>query len=390
MTMTLRDTVTNSQFRTSWPINIPSIMGSNSAWVGFTGGEIPTQAQNILSWDFYEGYNTKLAAPTFSVAPGQYPSAQSVSLSGPAGATIYYTTNGLQPTSSSSKYTGPISVSSSEVVQAVAIGTGYTDSSVAVANYQIASAGTPLINFPNGFATASNLVTVNGSAKFNGSAIQLTDTANLPEVGSAWYAVPVNVQSFTTNFTLQLLNAKANGMTFTIQNQPPASSDSSILYVSGGPNAIGNNMSGLGYSGSTGSGGQIAGLLSSVAVKFDLYTGSGNTTGLYTDGADPSQNSIDMTSSGLSLHSGNPLNVTLAYNGTTLAMTITDTKTKASFSKSWAINIPATVGGNTAYVGFTGATGGLTAVQDVVSWTYSASPGQTAAVPAPPTNLRVQ
>ena len=147
-------------------------------------------------------------------------------------------------------------MSSSEVVQAVAIETGYTDSLVAVANYQIAPAGTPLINFPNGFASASNLVTVNGSAKFNGSAIQLTDSPIVMEAGSAWYVVPVNVQSFTTNFTIQLLNPKANGMTFTIQNQPPASSDKSILYVSGGPNAIANNQNGLGYSGSTGGSGQ--------------------------------------------------------------------------------------------------------------------------------------
>ena len=59
------------------------------------------------------------------------------------------------------------------------------------------------------------------------------------EAGSAWYVVPVNVTSFTTNFTIQLLNAKANGMTVAIPNQPPASSsDTSILYVSGGPNAL--------------------------------------------------------------------------------------------------------------------------------------------------------
>jgi hypothetical protein len=128
-----------------------------------------------------------------------------------------------------------------------------------------------------------------------------------------------------------------------------------------------------------------------VAVKFDLYTGSGDTTGLYTNAADVSTLGVDMASSGLSLHSGNPLNVMLGYNGTTLAMTITDTKTKASFSKNWAINIPATVGGTTAYVGFTGATGGQSALQNVLSWTYSASAGQPpAAVPAAPTNLRVQ
>jgi hypothetical protein len=78
-----------------------------------------------------------------------------------------------------------------------------------------------------------------------------------------------------------------------------------------------------------------------------------------------------MTSSGLSLHSGNPLKVTLGYNGTILSMVITDTKTNASFSNDWTIDIPATVGGNTAYVGFTGGTGGQTALQQVLSWTYS-------------------
>lgn len=396
LTLTLRDTVTNAQFRQSWPVDIPSVTGSNTAYVGFTSGSIPAVANNLLTWSFSQGYATRLSTPTFSVTPGSYPSAQSVSISAPAGSTIYYTTNGRQPTTSSATYTGPISVSSSEVVQAVAVETGFTDSLVSVANYEIAPAGTPIINFPNGFATASGLVTVNGSAKFNGSAIQLTYTGIL-EAGSAWYVAPVNVQSFTTNFTLQFSSpTAANGVTFTIQNQPPTSSDSSILYVSGGPNAVGNNQTGLGYSGSTGDvGGQIAGLLSSAAVIFDVYNGSGDLTGLYTNGAVPTGSSIDMSSSGLSLRSGNPLNVTLAYNGTTLAMTMTDTKTKASFAKSWAINIPATVGGNTAYVGFTGATGwgsanaGVTAVQNVVSWTY-ASQAQTPAVPAAPTNLVVQ
>lgn len=393
LTMTLRDTVTNTQYRTSWPVNIPAIVGSNSAWIGFTSGEIPAVENKVLTWSFSQGYSQRLAAPTFSIAAGSYTSAQSVSISAPSGATIYYTTNGQQPTTSSSQYTGPISVSSSEFVQAIAVEAGYTDSLVAAVNYEIAPAGTPLINFTNGFSNAANLVTVNGSAQLNGSALQLTDTARYLEAGSAWYVAPVNVQTFTTSFTLQLLNPGANGMTFVIQNQPPASSDSSILYVSGGPNAIGNNQSGLGYSGMTGAmTAQNAGLLSSVAVKFDLYTGAGDETGLYTNGAALDTGGVDMTSSGLNLHSGNPLAVTIAYNGTNLTMTIRDTKTNASFSNSWAINIPATVGGNTAYVGFTGATGGLTAIQDVVSWTYStsaSSQGQPPAVPAAPSNLQV-
>jgi hypothetical protein len=385
LTMTLRDTVTNAQFRQSWPIDIPSIVGGNSAWVGFTGGTIPVVSQKILTWSFSEGYAPRLSAPTFKVAAGSYASAQSVSLAGPAGSTIYYTTNGKQPTSSSSKYTGPIEVGSSEVVQAIASQSGFTDSLVAVANYEIAPAGTPLINLPNGFANASNLVTANGSAQFNGSAIQLTDATKAMEAGSAWYVVPVNVQSFTTDFTVQMLSAKANGMTFAVQNQPPASSDKSILDVSGGPNAVANNSSGLGYSGSTnGTGGALSGLLTSVAVKFDLTS---NTTGLFKNGA--SVTTPDVTITGVNLNSGNPLNVTFAYDGTTLKMTITDTKTKGSFSQNWAIDIPTTVGGNTAYVGFTGGTGYSNAIQDLLSWTYSSSTAAVA-VPAPPTNLRVQ
>ena len=41
---------------------------------------------------------------------------------------------------------------------------------------------------------------------------------------------------------------------------------------------------------------------------------------------------------------------------------------------SQAINIPQSVGGNTAYVGFTGGTGGLSASQKILTWTYNAQP----------------
>jgi hypothetical protein len=374
LTMTLLDTVTHDQFRASWPIDIPAITKSNTAWVGFTAGELPEGVNKVLTWSFSRGYEKRLPAANFAVAGGSYPSAKTVSIDAYPGATIYYTTNGQQPTTSSKKYTGPFSVSSTTTVEAVAVETGYTDSLVAVANYQIAPAGTPIIDFPNGFAEASGLVTVNGAATLSGSSLELTDGTTMQDTSAAWYAVPVDVTAFTTDFTLHLNaggNRNGDGMTFVIQNEPPASSDGSILYVSGGPNALANGGPGFGYSGSTGTGGQVAGLLTSVAVKFDQTDGSGDTTGLYTNGADLTQNSVDMTSSGLGLASGNPLEVKLVYDGTTLTLTITDTHTKASFTDSWKIDIPTTVGGNTAYVGFTAGTGYATALQEVQSWTYS-------------------
>ena len=45
------------------------------------------------------------------------------------------------------------------------------------------------------------------------------------------------------------------------------------------------------------------------------------------------------------------------------------------------MNIPGTVGAATAYVGFTGGTGGLTATQDILSWAYNAVPVQAFAWP---------
>jgi hypothetical protein len=52
-------------------------------------------------------------------------------------------------------------------------------------------------------------------------------------------------------------------------------------------------------------------------------------------------------------------------------MTLTDTVTLASVTEVFAVNIPSIVGGNTAYVGFTGGTGGFGATQNVLTWTYT-------------------
>jgi hypothetical protein len=77
-----------------------------------------------------------------------------------------------------------------------------------------------------------------------------------------------------------------------------------------------------------------------------------------------------MTSSGVNLHSGDVFNVRMTYDGTTLSMRITDVTTLATFQTSWPIDIAMEVGGTTAYVGFTGGTGGASATQEVLSWLY--------------------
>src|SRR5262249_23956296 len=90
-------------------------------------------------------------------------------------------------------------------------------------------------------------------------------------------------------------------------------------------------------------------------------------------GVTPPDQSVDLTGSGIDLHSQGVFQVNLAYNGTMLTETITD-ETLAShptFTHAYTVNIPALLGSDVCYAGFTSGTGGLTTVADVQKWTYS-------------------
>jgi hypothetical protein len=212
------------------------------------------------------------------------------------------------------------------------------------------------VNFA-GFAGAQALA-LNGSAAISGSALQLTN-GGANEAGSAFTVTPVSVARFTTSFSFQLLNPSADGFTFTIQGASPTS--------------VGGSGGGLGYAPDPGTGiGSAIG--HSVAVKFDLFNNSGegaDSTGLYVNGAEPTTPATDLTGTGINLHSGDVFNVVITYDGTTLTVKITDATTGATATQSYTINIPQTIGSSLAYVGFTGGTGGQTATQDILNWTYT-------------------
>jgi Legume lectin domain/Chitobiase/beta-hexosaminidase C-terminal domain/Abnormal spindle-like microcephaly-assoc'd, ASPM-SPD-2-Hydin len=298
-------------------------------------------------------------ALVFSPLPGIFTTSPKVSITdSQSGSTIYYTTDGTMPTTASTRYTGPISVTVTERLTAIGVATGKPEA-FGTAAYTIASTSYGnFINFGQGFQQASQSVQFNGSVKLDGSSLQLTD-GGLFEVGSAFTDNPVNVQSFTTYFTFQLTDALADGFTFTIQDRGTAE--------------LGRYGSGLGYEG----------IDTSLAFKFDLHNNDGegpDSVGLYLVGAPPTIPAFDLTGTGIDLHSGDPMQAQITYDGSTLYFSLTDAITSATWVNSFAIDIPQLVDPDFGYawVGFTAGTGALSANQKILSWVY------TSGAPAPP------
>lgn len=303
---------------------------------------------------------TQVAIPVFNPPPAEYGSARSVAITdSTAGATIRYTTDGSNPSTSSPMYSSPIAVNTTMTLKAFATAPSLQPSPIGGGQYIIDQNGINSFSFSNGFS-ANSMVLV-GAATINGSRLQLTD-GNFNEASAAWFPVEASIQTFTTDFTFQILpgtNPTADGFTFAIQ--------------SNNTSAVGGKGGGLGYGAGTPTG--TLGIPKSVAIKFDLFSNAGesnNSTGLYTNGVCPCTPFVGLTGTGINLHTTDTFRVRITYDGTNLTMTITDTNTNVAFTRAWPIDIPGTIGRTVGFVGFTGATGGRSAVQDIVNWTYSA------------------
>jgi hypothetical protein len=84
------------------------------------------------------------ATPEITPAPGSYTGSQTVTITDASpNASIYYTSDGTAPATSSALYTGPFQITQSQTIEAIAIAPGLSQSDKAVATYTI-NASTPL------------------------------------------------------------------------------------------------------------------------------------------------------------------------------------------------------------------------------------------------------
>ena len=152
-----------------------------------------------------------VATPVFSPVAGTYYVPQTVSISTTtSGATIYYTTDGSTPTTSSTQYTSAISLSSTTTLQAIAIKSGVANSSIGSATYTFpVSVGNHFRSKQNGnWADVATWEYSSDSINWVG-AISAPDSIATSVVVQAGHVVKIaanaNVEKLTVNGELDIL-----------------------------------------------------------------------------------------------------------------------------------------------------------------------------------------
>lgn len=123
-----------------------------------------------------------VATPTFSPEEGTYTEAQNVEINCTTdGATIYYTTDGNDPTTSSSVYSSAIPVSSTTTIKAIAVKDGMNNSQVASATYTIETPSTDqyeLVTNASSLAAGDKIIIASTDTDGSGKAMSTTQNSN--------------------------------------------------------------------------------------------------------------------------------------------------------------------------------------------------------------------
>ncbi len=210
-----------------------------------------------------------------------------------------------------------------------------------------ATADVPGFGDGSGFTlTANGASAIAGLPSIDAGTLQITSTQPGGQAASAFFNTKQDVGGFVAQFDYHLLPPMGNpadGAAFVLQNS--------------GLNALGAAGGGMAY----------MNVPDSAALILNVYNGHPIGTEFVTGGV------LDYAyqpTGNINLRDTNPIRATLTYDGSELVMGLADLATGETFSRSIDADIPAAVGGGSAWVGFTGATGGLFSNQQISNFTY--------------------
>lgn len=181
---------------------------STGVWTG-TASSVAFSASAQVRLDKIRVFVATTATPTLSLAEGTYDAAQDVTIScATEGATIYYTTDGSTPTSSSTTYSSAIHITETTTLKAIAI-KGEVESELVSATYTMTRPAAPTFDVAEGvFDTAFDLHLNTETAE---ATIYYTTDGSMPTSSSSVYSNKIAI-AIGSNVTVKAIAVK-NGLT---------------------------------------------------------------------------------------------------------------------------------------------------------------------------------
>ena len=207
-------TVTSSAgtFTTYYGTSAQPSSGDSDTGKGFfktsVGSVTGTSSKLEITFQIEEVSPTTCATPTFSPVAGAVAYGTEVTLKcATDGATIYYTTDGLAPTSTSATYSSPIAITADKTIKAIAVKDGLTNSDVATATYTIAAPATPSFSPAAGAVYYGTEITLTSD---EGTTIYYTTDGSTPNNESNEYN-PNDKPTVTAACTIKAIAFDAGG-----------------------------------------------------------------------------------------------------------------------------------------------------------------------------------
>jgi N-acetylneuraminic acid mutarotase len=175
------------------------IDGKGNIWVfggfGLDATGVLGNLNDLWKFELDTGGLPVASRPVFSLTAGTYTTIQTLTISDATpGATIYYTVNGVTP---ATRYTGKLTLSSPETIDAIAVASGYATSTATGATYNVdlPPAATPTFSVPAGSYATAQTVTISDATP--GAVIHYA-TSGAPTTSSSVYKGPITLSASDT------------------------------------------------------------------------------------------------------------------------------------------------------------------------------------------------
>lgn len=183
-------------------------------------------------------YTMKVATPSVSPNGGSHASAQNVTMtSATPGSTLRYTTDGTEPTDTSTAYAGAITIGTSTTLKVVGFKANWSQSDTRTATFTMnfGTLAAPTVTPATG--TYESSVSVTMSSAQSGAVVRYTTNGATPSASSTLYTAPLTLEATTTikakAFHPDYTTSSEAARTYTIAVAAPSFTPTAGAYTAG-------------------------------------------------------------------------------------------------------------------------------------------------------------